>query len=340
MGVDYSQHSLELAQDAERQLGARPRASSSARTSSHWSLPDASVRLRLLQRRAAPHQRSLRRLPAIWSRSRSPGGLIVVGLYNRYGRLDARVRRRVVRLLSRFDPRAKDRAIEKQLVELDADEEKRRTWYADQYEHPHESTHTVDEVLGWFRANGLDVRLVVPEDRAVSGSMPKRIFRKREVAGWRSAAALAHVLVQLSWIVTQNAGGGYFVLVGRKRVMNILGISCFYHDAAACLIRDGVVVAAASEERFTRKKHDAELSAPGDRVLSRRGPAAGRRSRLRRLLREAVRQVQAHPVHPARHASRARFRRSCKAMPSGCTRSSSIPSLITEELAVRRAGAT
>ena len=39
--------------------------------------------------------------------------------------------------------------------------------------------------------------------------------------------------------------------------MNILGISCFYHDSAACLVRDGEVIAAASEERFTRKKHDA-----------------------------------------------------------------------------------
>ena len=38
--------------------------------------------------------------------------------------------------------------------------------------------------------------------------------------------------------------------------MNILGISCFYHDAAACLMKDGRVVAAAEEERFTRKKHD------------------------------------------------------------------------------------
>ncbi|HLG13416.1 MAG TPA: carbamoyltransferase [Blastocatellia bacterium] len=38
--------------------------------------------------------------------------------------------------------------------------------------------------------------------------------------------------------------------------MNILGISCFYHDAAACLVRDGQIIAAASEERFTRKKHD------------------------------------------------------------------------------------
>jgi carbamoyltransferase len=38
--------------------------------------------------------------------------------------------------------------------------------------------------------------------------------------------------------------------------MKILGISAFYHDSAACLVIDGVIVAAAQEERFTRKKHD------------------------------------------------------------------------------------
>lgn len=36
----------------------------------------------------------------------------------------------------------------------------------------------------------------------------------------------------------------------------VLGLSFFYHDAAACLLRDGIIVAAAAEERFTRKKHD------------------------------------------------------------------------------------
>lgn len=38
--------------------------------------------------------------------------------------------------------------------------------------------------------------------------------------------------------------------------MNILGISAFYHDSAAVLIKEGVIVAAAQEERFTRTKHD------------------------------------------------------------------------------------
>src|SRR5579863_10612254 len=38
--------------------------------------------------------------------------------------------------------------------------------------------------------------------------------------------------------------------------MNILGISAFYHDSAAALVVDGEIVAAAQEERFSRKKHD------------------------------------------------------------------------------------
>src|ERR1039458_2094068 len=41
--------------------------------------------------------------------------------------------------------------------------------------------------------------------------------------------------------------------------MRILGISAFYHDSAAALIEDGNIVAAAQEERFSRKKHDARF---------------------------------------------------------------------------------
>src|SRR5687768_17515505 len=41
--------------------------------------------------------------------------------------------------------------------------------------------------------------------------------------------------------------------------VNILGISAFYHDSAACLVRNGRIIAAAQEERFTRKKHDEDF---------------------------------------------------------------------------------
>lgn len=46
--------------------------------------------------------------------------------------------------------------------------------------------------------------------------------------------------------------------------MNILGVSCFYHDSAAALIQDGIITAAAAEERFSGKKHDADF--PGDAI--------------------------------------------------------------------------
>ena len=41
--------------------------------------------------------------------------------------------------------------------------------------------------------------------------------------------------------------------------MHVLGISAFYHDSAAALVADGRIVAAAQEERFTRKKHDSSF---------------------------------------------------------------------------------
>jgi carbamoyltransferase len=53
--------------------------------------------------------------------------------------------------------------------------------------------------------------------------------------------------------------------------MNILGISAYYHDSAACLIRDGEIIAAAQEERFTRKKHDARFPAHAVRYCLREG---------------------------------------------------------------------
>ncbi len=56
----------------------------------------------------------------------------------------------------------------------------------------------------------------------------------------------------------------------------ILGLSAYYHDSAACLLVDGKIVAAAQEERFTRKKHDAEFPANAARYcLEAGGLSAG-----------------------------------------------------------------
>ena len=63
------------------------------------------------------------------------------------------------------------------------------------------------------------------------------------------------------WLNRKKARG-LVVSIGLLSIfMNILGISAFYHDSAAALVQDGVIVAAAQEERFTRKKHDAAFPA-------------------------------------------------------------------------------
>src|SRR5262249_39384012 len=58
----------------------------------------------------------------------------------------------------------------------------------------------------------------------------------------------------------QGLGGGavhLHAVLTAALAMRILGISAFYHDSAAALVEDGRIVAAAQEERFSRKKHDA-----------------------------------------------------------------------------------
>src|SRR2546430_15127065 len=57
---------------------------------------------------------------------------------------------------------------------------------------------------------------------------------------------------------------------------HVLGISAFYHDSAACLLRDGEIVAAAQEERFTRKKGDAAFPIHAVRYCLTAGPNTGR----------------------------------------------------------------
>ncbi len=72
----------------------------------------------------------------------------------------------------------------------------------------------------------------------------------------------------------------------------ILGISAYYHDSAACLVEDGRIVAAAQEERFTRKKHDANFPSRAVEYCLREGRHHHQGAGPGRLLREATRQVR------------------------------------------------
>lgn len=213
LGVDYSQRSISLAESLRDKFHLA-NVRFQRENILEPSLPDASFDYvfcnGVLHHTSDPYG-GFRHLVRI----ARPGGFIVVGLYNSYGRLMLHVRRRLVRLRMRVDPRAKDRALQKQLVRMEDDAEKRRTWWADQYEHPHESTHTVGEVLAWFARNGVSYVTSFPKAEMFSSAEVDKIFKPRR-APRLFKSSLAHVLVQLGWVITQNDGGGYFVMVGRQ----------------------------------------------------------------------------------------------------------------------------
>jgi len=92
------------------------------------------------------------------------------------------------------------------------DEAKRRAWFADQYLHPHESEHTVDEVLGWFERAGLEFVRGIPSTSPGREDLAEKNLFEPEPRGSR----LDHVRTQLKQVLTGNREGGFFVMIGRK----------------------------------------------------------------------------------------------------------------------------
>jgi len=145
------------------------------------------------------------------------GTYIVIGLYNTYGRMKLRLKRRRVNRKYRNDVDKKREAIQEMLVKNENDNEKKDTWYQDQYVHPHELSHTVDELLGWYEKNGIEyINSLPPIELFRKEQDAKRVFKKSGVNGWRNGR-FAHFLKQLRWIVSLRKTGGYFMIVGRVK---------------------------------------------------------------------------------------------------------------------------
>lgn len=117
-----------------------------------------------------------------------PGGVVVIGLYNRWGRL----------LLPLHKRRHQQQA---------AESRRGLAWYTDQHEHPHESAHTVAQVLAWFARAG--VRYVSARPGIVPGLPEGPLFAPSD-----PGSPVGHLLAQLGWL-GRAADGGLFVMVGR-----------------------------------------------------------------------------------------------------------------------------
>jgi SAM-dependent methyltransferase len=136
-----------------------------------------------------------------------PGGYIVVGLYNTYGRLmtDAR------RLLFRTTKGA-GKWIDPYLRSVSMSVDKRKAWFADQYQHPHESKHTIGEVLNWFRGAGIEFVRGVPSPAGDDNDLEKTGLFTPSGAG----SAWNHFCVQGMQVIEGSREGGFFIMIGRR----------------------------------------------------------------------------------------------------------------------------
>jgi 2-polyprenyl-3-methyl-5-hydroxy-6-metoxy-1,4-benzoquinol methylase len=136
------------------------------------------------------------------------GGYILIGLYNKYGRLITDFRRFIFNVTgNRFkflDPRLRG---------LDRGETKKAAWFTDQYKHPHESKHTVGEVLKWFDINSFDFVYGIPNPKAFSSfTLKDSIFKVHS-----SGNQLDHFITQLGLFLKGSKEGGFFIMIGKRR---------------------------------------------------------------------------------------------------------------------------
>jgi SAM-dependent methyltransferase len=136
-----------------------------------------------------------------------PGGHIVIGLYNTYGRLMMDLRRGFFRMTG-----GAAKWIDPYLRSVRMSEGKARAWFADQYNHPHESKHTIGEVLEWFDANGVAFVRGVP---SVTGNL-EDIGHGRLFQPTPAGSRWDHLGVQTRQIIGGNQEGGFFIMIGRR----------------------------------------------------------------------------------------------------------------------------
>jgi SAM-dependent methyltransferase len=142
------------------------------------------------------------------SRLVKKGGYIIVGLYNKYGRIATDIRRGIFNTFNdRFkflDPRLRGR---------DVGELKKLTWFMDQYKNPHESKHTIGEVLRWFDQTGFEFVNGVPKLEAFEMfSENEKLFKPNPRGN-----LLDRFLVQTSLVFSGSKEGGFFLMIGRRR---------------------------------------------------------------------------------------------------------------------------
>ena len=134
-------------------------------------------------------------------------GYVLIGLYNKYGRVRTIIRRYIYKIfgrkiLSKIDPTLRN-------LKLDHDEQ--TAWIRDQYTHPIESLHTIDEVLKWFKEYNIDFISSIPSSDFDYDY--ENIFDKKN-----NGTLFSRILNQILMVFNRlGSDGGLFVVIGKKK---------------------------------------------------------------------------------------------------------------------------
>jgi SAM-dependent methyltransferase len=133
-------------------------------------------------------------------------GFVLIGLYNRIGRIRTIIRKYFYKLfgtviLNILDPTLRN---------LKKDSDERKAWIRDQYIHPIESLHTLDDVLGWFSKNDIDYINSIPA--CDFEGQNENLFIKES-----KGTFFSRINNQISMIFNNlGSDGGLFVVIGKK----------------------------------------------------------------------------------------------------------------------------
>jgi SAM-dependent methyltransferase len=140
-------------------------------------------------------------------RKAKPGGFIIVGLYNYFGRLQTLSRRKLIETFGKGAALLDDR-----LRRLKWANEQYTAWFRDQYEHPHESRHSIDEVLNWFETSGVDFLSCIPTIGDTEFTDDFQLFETHPTGSY-----LDRLSTQWDMFLSGGADGALFIMIGRKR---------------------------------------------------------------------------------------------------------------------------
>ena len=144
----------------------------------------------------------------IISKSLKKNGYILIGLYNKFGRVRTLIRKYLYKIFGKkylkiFDPTLK---------KLKISDDEQDAWIQDQYLHPQESLHTLDEVLKWFDNNNIEFISSIPQCDYFAYESSD-IFLKQSKGNF-----LTRILNQLTMIFTAlGSDGGLFVVIGKRK---------------------------------------------------------------------------------------------------------------------------